>query len=382
MGKLTFGSLFTGIGAGDIAFERAGFKCIWQVEIDSACRSVLAKHWPNVPKYGDIRECGKGRKYELDRPDVIVWGSPCQDLSTSGQRAGLEGARSGLFFEGCRIVGELRPAISLWENVPGALSSQAGRDFDAVLKAFHELGASDIGWRIFDAQYFGVPQRRKRVFVVADLSGGRAAEILFDAGGVPRDIAAVREAGHEDAAEPRRDALGDRGLPDGLIQIAYSVRTSGADPDSDASRSVAYETDTARCLNIRGAFNGNQGGTLVDAVAFSCKDHGGDAGSVSPTLRAMGSNAGHPNGGGQVAVSTPQGVRKLTAVECERLQGLPDGHTATGADGKPLADGTRYKMCGNAMAEPVVEWIAHRLATSLRTAVAAPSSSLSGHRPG
>lgn len=174
---MTFGSLFAGIGGFDLGFHRAGLECRWQVEKDPDCLRVLAHHWPAVPKLDDVCRAGA---HNLERVDVVCFGSPCQDLSVAGKRGGLTGERSGLFHEAARILRELRPAVAVWENVPGAFSSESGRDFRTVLLVLRECGAVDIAWRTLDAQYFGVAQRRRRVFVVADFGGERAGEILFE----------------------------------------------------------------------------------------------------------------------------------------------------------------------------------------------------------
>lgn len=186
------GSLFAGIGGFDLAFEQAGFETKWQVEINADAQKVLERHWPMVPKWGDITTVDPT---ELDPVDVIAFGSPCQGLSVAGKRTGLGGERSGLFYEAIRIIAGVRPSFAVWENVPGAFSSNAGRDFAAVLAAFRECGAREIGWRILDAQYCGVPQRRRRIFLVADFGGERASQILFEREGVSGHPPTRRPAG-------------------------------------------------------------------------------------------------------------------------------------------------------------------------------------------
>ncbi len=181
---MLIGSLFSGIGGIDLAFEQAGFTVAWQVEIDRAANKILAKHWPHVPRYGDIQDVAPE---DLTPVDVIAFGSPCTDLSVAGKRAGLKGAQSGLFYEAIRIIQGIRPSLALWENVPGAFSSNAGRDFGAVLTAFRDSGIRECAWRVLDAQYFGVAQRRRRVFLVADFSGERATQILFEPESVSGD---------------------------------------------------------------------------------------------------------------------------------------------------------------------------------------------------
>lgn len=173
---VTHGELFAGIGGFSVGLERAGIQTLWRVEIDADCQAVLRRHYPDGLLFSDVREVGA---HNLPPVDVITFGSPCQDLSVAGRRAGLGGERSGLFFEAIRIIRELRPTFAVWENVPGALSSNGRRDFGAALDALAESGAMDIAWGVLDAQWFGVAQRRRRVFVVADFAGERAAEVLL-----------------------------------------------------------------------------------------------------------------------------------------------------------------------------------------------------------
>jgi len=168
-------SLFSGVGGFDMGLENAGMETVFQCEWDKHCRTILDHHWPTVPKWDDVSTL-TGEYILAHAPviDVVAWGSPCQDLSVAGKRAGLEGGRSGLFYEGMRIINELRkasngkyPRISIWENVYGAINSNKGEDFEAILKEMVEAGSLLCEWRVLDAQYFGVPQRRRRVFVVA-----------------------------------------------------------------------------------------------------------------------------------------------------------------------------------------------------------------------
>jgi DNA (cytosine-5)-methyltransferase 1 len=168
---LTFGSLFAGVGGYDMGFEKAGYECKFQVEWDKHCRSVLDHHWPDVPKWGDIRNVD-GRF--LPPVDVIIFGSPCQDLSQAGARRGLAGERSGLFHEAVRIIKEMRdatngtfPRWTVWENVAGALSSNNGRDFATVINEMAKAGACLQEYALLDAAKFGIPQRRRRVFLAS-----------------------------------------------------------------------------------------------------------------------------------------------------------------------------------------------------------------------
>jgi DNA (cytosine-5)-methyltransferase 1 len=168
---LTFGSLFAGVGGFDMGFERAGWDCKFQVEWDKNCRTILDKHWPDVEKWGDV--CNVNGRF-LPPVDCIIFGSPCQDLSVAGKRAGLEGERSGLFHEAVRIIKEMRdatngtfPRWTVWENVAGALSSNNGRDFGTVINEMAKAGAHLQEYALLDAQHFGIPQRRRRVFLIS-----------------------------------------------------------------------------------------------------------------------------------------------------------------------------------------------------------------------
>jgi len=176
-------SLFSGVGGFDLGLENAGMETVFQCEWDKHCRTILDRHWPTVPKWDDVATL-TGEHILAHAPviDVVAWGSPCQDLSVAGKRAGLEGGRSGLFYEGMRIISELRketdgkyPRISVWENVYGALNSNKGDDFETILKEMVEAGSVLCEWRVLDAQYFGIPQRRRRVFVVAVFDSATAA---------------------------------------------------------------------------------------------------------------------------------------------------------------------------------------------------------------
>jgi len=172
--KPTFGSLFTGIGGFDLGLERAGWECRWQVENDKFCNQVLEKHWPDVKRYGDIKD--------VEHPesvDLICGGFPCQDLSVAGKRAGLGGDRSGLFWEFIRIIKESSPPWILIENVPGWFSSNSGEDFRIALEAMDECGYG-VAWRVLNSQYFGIPQRRRRIFIVGSLGRPCPPEVLFE----------------------------------------------------------------------------------------------------------------------------------------------------------------------------------------------------------
>ena len=188
---LTGVSLFAGIGGFDLAMERNGVKVVATVEIDKKCNEVLAQHFPFAKQFTDVKEVtGKdfiNAGFDPSR-GIITGGFPCQDLSVAGKRAGLAGERSGLFWEIRRLVEETQTEWFVLENVPGLLSSNGGKDFGIVLREMADLGYS-VGWRVLDAQHFGVPQRRRRVFIVGSRSGGggRINEVLFEREGLRRN---------------------------------------------------------------------------------------------------------------------------------------------------------------------------------------------------
>ncbi|MBM3216251.1 DNA cytosine methyltransferase [Candidatus Poribacteria bacterium] len=185
---MTFASLFTGIGGFDLGLERAGLVCRWQCESDANCAKVLTAQF-KVPLYKDVRDITGGEP----TADLVCGGFPCQDLSVAGRRKGLAGAASGLWFEFQRVLAAHRPEWVLIENVPGLLSSNGGRDFAEVLSGLEELRYG-VAWRVLDSQHFGVPQRRRRVYIVGHLGDGRAASVLFEPQSMSRH---VTSRGHE-----------------------------------------------------------------------------------------------------------------------------------------------------------------------------------------
>lgn len=235
-------SLFSGVGGFDLGFEQAGFETAYQCEIDARCRSVLRRHFPNADQWGDIttltgEHIVRTLAARNKTPDVIIWGSPCQDLSVAGKGAGLAGARSGLFYEGIRIINEIRkatnneyPRVSVWENVAGALSSNGGADFGQVIDTLAEAGSVVIEWRLLDAQYFGVPQRRRRVFVISlfdpDAAERCAEPLLPVTEGVRRDTAQSTAQG-EETARSTDESTGSTGSGDGTIVIDRAMFNQG-----------------------------------------------------------------------------------------------------------------------------------------------------------
>lgn len=224
---LTVGSLFSGIGGFDLGFEQAGFQTVWQVEKEPFCIAVLKTKFPNAERYPDVLRCGKDRVHKLRAVDVVTAGFPCQDLSVAGKRAGLEGARSGLFWEVVRILGELRPAWFVLENVPGLFSSGEGRDFAIVLNALDELGYG-LAWRVLNSQFFGVAQRRRRVFIVGRFGKPCPESVLFESESGGGNFAEGGEAG-QDVAVPLTSGIGRTGRPSGRrLEDDFNLSVCGA----------------------------------------------------------------------------------------------------------------------------------------------------------
>jgi DNA (cytosine-5)-methyltransferase 1 len=208
MNKLTGVSLFAGVGGFDLAMERNGVEVVANVEIDKACQSVLAKHFPNAKQFSDITDVKGsdliGAGFEPSR-GIITGGFPCQDLSVAGKRAGLIGERSGLFWEIARLIEETKTEWFILENVPGLLTSNKGKDFGVVIGTMADIGYSSA-WRVLDAQHFGVPQRRRRVFIVGRRTGNElsAAEVLFKSEGLRRNTTQSKQTGQDTATSTAR----------------------------------------------------------------------------------------------------------------------------------------------------------------------------------
>ena len=207
-----FISLFAGVGGFDLGMEKAGHECVAQVEWDKNAAGVLKHRWPNVPLFCDVSKVSAD---DLPDADFITYGFPCQDLSVAGKREGLDGKRSGLFYEATRIIKQLAERairrggagggrfIAIAENVRGLLSSGDGYDFARCIRELHNIGASEVGWSVLDSQYLGVAQRRKRVFLIADFGGESTSEILAFSEGVSGHPAPSREAGKGTARDAR-----------------------------------------------------------------------------------------------------------------------------------------------------------------------------------
>ena len=288
-------SLFSGIEAATAAWESLGWECVGVSEIDPFACEVLKQRYPHITNLGDITKITEEQLYELEA-DVIVGGSPCQSFSSAGKGEGLEDPRGRLMLEYVRVVRTVRPTWFVWENVSGVLSNGGGVSFGTLLREMVELGYH-LCWRVLDAQHFGVPQRRRRVFLVGYSGADRecCAKVLFDPEGRSRDFETIGQAQQEDTRTVE----------------------SGA---------------------------GNHEGQIFSCLQTTCGDY-----SRSDNFNM---------------IELGDRVRRLTPLECERLQGFPDNHTRIkwrNRSEDKCPDGPRYKALGNSMAVPVVKWIGRNI---------------------
>lgn len=365
------GSLFAGIGGFDEGFRRAGMTTVWMVEIDPWCRRVLARHFPEAQLYEDVRTVGRD---DLEPVDLICGGFPCQDLSVAGRRAGLAGERSGLFFEFMRIVAELTPRWVLIENVPGLLSSNGGRDMGTVLGTLAKLGYG-YAYRVLDAQFFGVAQRRRRVFIVGCLGDAASAvKVLFEPESCERNTPPRRSSGKvagtlaASGAGTSRPA-GQGNELDFLVSHTLKAKANAShDPTHDTYIPVGFQgrDDLAHALRSQASrADKPTSSTYVVQGCNTLADGGGkrfDGVMVAPTLAAKNETANSSTTREvwmQQSVELFGAVRRLTPRECERLQGFPDDWTMI--DGDKTPDAPRYRALGNAVAVPVAEWIGRRI---------------------
>lgn len=413
---IVFGSVCSGIEAASVAWHSLGWRAVWLAEIELFPSSVLAHHYPTVPNLGDMTKLARMvLAGEIEAPDVLVGGTPCQAYSVAGMRAGLDDERGQLtlrFMELADAIDFVRTrdgkprVIIVWENVPGVLSDKtnafgcflaglAGEDVELIPpgKKWSNAGCvygpqRAIAWRTLDAQYFGLAQRRRRVFVVASARDGfDPAQVLFEWDGLRRDSAPSREARADVTVGTLGGTSPGGGWRVGADEaaagqlIAGTLRSTDGGSDVEHARAhhlVASTGDISHCLNAGGMGRIDYEtetfitqcvtGDVPPAIAFDCKasgQNGFGVGEISSTLRSMGHTTSHQNAGGHAAVQQGMAVRRLTPRECERLQGFPDDYTLVPHRGKPAADGPRYKALGNSMPVPVMNWIGRRITARL-----------------
>ena len=326
---MTYGSICSGIEAATVAWHPLGWKPAFFAEIEKFPSAVLAHHYPEVPNLGDFT---KIQPSDADPIDLLVGGTPCQAFSLAGKRLGLDDPRGNLTLEWLALVQRLRPRWLAWENVPGVLSDDGGRTFGTVLGTLGQLGYR-YAWRVLDAQYFGLAQRRKRVFLVGSLGDGpHPGAVLFEPESMSGHPAPSRETGH-------------------TIARSVTASTGGASAKEQQYTFVARDGQPLNGLSDVVACIGRYGGGF------------GDLSTVHPCLQASGGNDERGIRNGLVVATQRSIIRRLTPRECERIQGFPDDYSLIHyRNGKPAADGPRYKALGNSMAVPVMRWIGERIA--------------------
>ena len=363
-------SLFTGIGGFDLGFERAGMNVAAMCEADAQARNVLSKHWPDVPILEDVKDIdGK----QFGAIDVISGGFPCQDISVAGNRKGLEGERSGLWWQFYRIISEAKPKWVVIENVAGLMSSGGRRDLGAIIGSLGKLGYLG-GYRVLDARYFGVAQRRRRMFIVASFGNDGGGKVLFESESLPGDLEASRQKKQKDSGSVVSSSNSSSLLAESGVVASLTKSFGGAGADAqhaqngwlvpDVSGTITTAFGPKNYTNLQEVL-ANSVIPVNDLKAYSVTPKTGGGNNLRATeisqsnsLTALGQ---HHDRGTKILDVANLRVRRITPTECERLMGFPDGWTAVGADGKAVSDTARYRFCGNAVVVNVSEWLGKRI---------------------
>jgi len=435
---MKYATVCSGIEAPSLAWHGLGWSPVWFSEIENFPAAVLAHHYPTVPNLGDMTMLHENETYKNESIDLLCGGTPCQSFSFAGLRKGLDDERGNLALHFIRILGEKRPTWFVWENVPGVLSSAGGRDFATILGGFTGRnitiprngwgntgiveGISDaygIAWATLDAQYFGVPQRRRRIFVVGRLGDWHGpAAVLFDTTCLSGHPAPRRET-REGIADRIAPCIGSGGKAAGSVtqqdaengavvygyigskagikafEVAPTLCTNtdrtderntsyviahgqaNAEIVSDGSPSLTCNHETpiyfglpGNCLGRKPENGGNQTEPLHDqspcltktdqhAVCFAQNSR-----DELREMRVSGALAANPGMKQTSYIRDSRVVRRFTPTECERLQGMPDGYTRISWRNSKLEncpDGPRYRAIGNSMTVPVMRWIGERI---------------------
>lgn len=353
--ELTLASLFDGSGGFPLGGMLAGIKPVWSSEIEPFAIRVTTKRLSKVKHYGDITKI-KGN--EVEPVDIITFGSPCQDMSIAGKRAGLDGSRSNLFYDAIRIVKEMRcatngekPRYIVWENVTGAFSSNKGEDFKSVLEEICKVKYQEmsipkptkweqagtimgddfsLAWRVFDAQFWGVAQRRNRIYLVADFGGNSAPKILFESEG----LSGYSKEGFKSWHETTGSIENSLRKSNNLDLKNYDVRLTSEGTKN--ARSNVYETETTRTLDTNGNFpNSNQGGVAIVYSTSKSSFHTRASENLANTLIAT--DYMDPP-----IVNDKLKVRRLTPKECAKLQGFPDWWCSNLETKEPTKEEVKY----------------------------------------
>jgi DNA (cytosine-5)-methyltransferase 1 len=376
---MKYGSVCSGIEAASVAWENLGWEAQWYSEIEAFPSAVLAHRFPTVPNLGDMTKIHETQTFNDTTIDLIVGGTPCQSFSVAGLRKGLDDPRGNLMLTFLSLAERKKPRWIVWENVPGVLSSNGGRDFATFLTALAELGYG-FAYRVLDAQYFGVAQRRRRVFVVGYLGDWRpCASVLFEQDCLSGNTKKSREKREATSSY----AQGGSGIS-GFRMTAFGEYADDNSASTLKQRDYKDATDlVTHAFKVRGGSEvetGEQGGTPgkkagkgylgSDELAFTigttqdqqiaqpiAVDFYNQTVNQTVTRRINASTTGG-------VLESTMAIRRLTPKECERLQGFPDDWTLIPYRNKSVEqcpDGPRYKACGNSMAVPVMRWIGQRI---------------------
>ncbi len=340
-------SVCSGIEAATVAWHDLGWEPAGFSEIEKFPSQVLTHHYPTVTNYGDMTNF---KEWDIGTVDLLVGGTPCQSFSVAGLRQGIQDPRGNLALTYCGILDRFKPKWFVWENVPGVLSSNGGRDFGSFLGALAELGYG-FAYRVLDAQNFGVPQRRRRVFVVGCLGDWRrAATVLFERESLRWNTKKSRKE-REDVAKCLTTGIGTRfdGETDTFVTQVFESH-----PHDSRIKEMGNTCQTV--TNRWGTGGCNVPIALAENTIGRQPQNGGngDGFTVGGPMYTLNATSVH-------GVTNNMAVRRLTPKECERLQGFPDGYTDIQLNGKQTPDGSRYKALGNSMAVPVMKWIGQRI---------------------
>jgi DNA (cytosine-5)-methyltransferase 1 len=320
--KINHLDLFSGIGGFHLGFERAGYEITsYFSEIDKHAIAVYKHQFPTSTYVGSVTDV---RGADLPRINLITFGSPCQDFSLAGKRKGMEGQRSSLVLQAIRLISECRPSVFVWENVKGTFSSNDGADFWAIIQAFTDIGGYRLEWQLLNTSWF-LPQNRERIYLVgySTTTGGdwRGVFPIASKSNTNNEIERYNQRANTICARYGNDA---NGAYIGESKFASQVKQIGTRLDSNGG-TQPYQQDRVY-----------------------------DADGIVPALN---------QGKSDLIIKEQYRIRRLTPIECERLQGFPDQHTAYGNyDGevKPMSNTQRYKQCGNAVTVDVVAAVAKK----------------------
>ena len=384
--KITQLDLFSGIGGFHVGFERAGFKVkSYFSEIDKHAIAVYKHKFKDAEYVGSVIDID-GNK--LPRIDLITFGSPCQDFSLAGKRKGMGGERSSLVLEAIRLIDECRPSVFVWENVKGTFSSNNGADFAAILQAFANIGGYRLEWQLLNTSWV-LPQNRERVYLVGySTKPGRNWRGVFPIGGSNEkdNVKRIEVVGDRGTGGQQGLVYGDQGLAPCInahssndpVKIKETLKVKSAtkqgyevaeegdsinfsNPDSKTRRGrvgkgKAQTLDTGANQGVVQPYHDIEIGDIrYDEGGFRPRKNG-----IAPALVGSNDKSGTPNCSILKNNSTYR-IRRLTPIECERLQGFPDNHTEYGIyDGevKKMSNTQRYKQCGNAVTVDIVALVA------------------------